>query len=189
MKPSIRYLIAALAVCILQTTALAYMVLGRAAILRDGQEVMLRTAPVDPRDLLRGEYVILSYEVSTVPASAFTGEMPKARGRERLWVRLAPGEDGISSVQEAAFAPLPPKPGTVVMRSLPFDYWPSETPDDRRVDYGLERYYVPEGEGRRLEEMRNEQALKVAARVAADGTAQLRGLYAGGALLYEEPLF
>ncbi len=189
MKPPIRFALAVLAVCLLQTAALAYMVLGRAAILRDGQEVMLRTAPVDPRDLLRGDYVIMGYEVSTVPAAAFTGEMPKARGRERLWVRLAPGEDGISAIREAAYAPLPPEPGTVVMRSLPFDYWPSDSPQDRRADYGIERYYVPEGEGRRLEDMRDQQALTVAVRVAADGTAQLRGLYADGALVYEEPLF
>ena len=189
MKPTIRFIAAALVVCLLQTAALAYMVLGRASILRDGQEVMLRTAPVDPRDLLRGDYVILGYDVSTVPASAFTGELPKLRGRQRLWVRLEAGQDGMSTIREAAFAPLPAKPGTVGMRSLPFDYWPSQTPDDRRVDYGIERYYVPEGEGKRLERMRDEQALTVAVRVAADGTAQLRGLYADGALVYEEPLF
>ena len=29
-----------------------------------GHKLMLKTVPVDPRDLLRGDYVILDYEIS-----------------------------------------------------------------------------------------------------------------------------
>lgn len=189
MKPSLRFALAALLVCIAQTAALAYMVLGRAAILRNGETVMLRTAPVDPRDLLRGDYVILSYDVSTVPASAISGTWPAEKGRQSLWVRLVKGVDGISTVGEAAFQPLAPVAGSVVVKSQPFDYWPSDPKADQRVTYGIERYYVPEGEGRALEAARDAETLTVAVSIGGDGTAQLRALYRNGTMVYEEPIF
>jgi uncharacterized membrane-anchored protein len=40
--------------------------------LRVGQLILLETRPVDPRDMLRGDYVILSYKISDVLLSAFT---------------------------------------------------------------------------------------------------------------------
>src|SRR5437667_8552551 len=39
--------------------------------LSTGRVVLLETAPVDPRDLLRGDYVILSYKISRVPMDLF----------------------------------------------------------------------------------------------------------------------
>ena len=57
-----RYLLAALVLCGL----ILAMVLPRAAILRSGQEVRLEIAPVDPRDLFRGDYVVLAYRIGTV---------------------------------------------------------------------------------------------------------------------------
>ncbi|HIE31672.1 MAG TPA: hypothetical protein EYP67_04720 [Methanosarcinales archaeon] len=31
-----------------------------------GQEIVLKTDPIDPRDLFRGDYVTLSYEISRI---------------------------------------------------------------------------------------------------------------------------
>ena len=45
---------------------LALHIEKRASILRDGREIVLRTEPVDPRDLMRGDYVRLGY-TSTFP--------------------------------------------------------------------------------------------------------------------------
>ena len=36
-----------------------------------GQEVTLAVRPVDPRDLFRGDYVALSFEIETVPVNLF----------------------------------------------------------------------------------------------------------------------
>ena len=52
-----RYILAALLLCGL----ILAMVFQRAAILRDGKEVRLEVVPVDPRDLFRGDYVVLGY--------------------------------------------------------------------------------------------------------------------------------
>ena len=66
----------ALFIAIVQTAILGYMIEGRASILRSGTEVLLKTAPVDPRDLLRGDYVILTYDISTISTTSITGTRP-----------------------------------------------------------------------------------------------------------------
>ncbi|MBA2400538.1 MAG: GDYXXLXY domain-containing protein, partial [Bradyrhizobium sp.] len=57
-----RYILAASLLCGL----ILAMVFQRAAILRDGKEVRLEVVPVDPRDLFRGDYVVLGYRIGTV---------------------------------------------------------------------------------------------------------------------------
>ena len=184
--------VAAIVAAALQTAVLGYMVESRASILRSGADIKLKTLPVDPRDLLRGDYVILSYPISTIPASIVTGEVPKVNGRERLAVRLKPGADGLWTATEARFGPLAAEDGSVVLRTLPFDYYSAADgvlPDTLFVNYGLERYYVPEGEGKVLEEARNQEELEVEARVAKDGTPQIARLILRGEPVYDEPLY
>ena len=68
---------------------------------------------------------------------------------------------------------------------LPFDYYEGSdggVPDTLFVQYGIERYYVPEGEGKVLEEARNHEELEVEARVSKDGTAQIARLHAPAGL-------
>jgi uncharacterized membrane-anchored protein len=36
-----------------------------------GEKIMLRVEPVDPRDLFRGDYVSLSYEISSLDRSSY----------------------------------------------------------------------------------------------------------------------
>src|SRR5258708_18127043 len=40
--------------------------------LASGKVVLLETRPVDPRDLLRGDFITLNYKISDVPLSAFS---------------------------------------------------------------------------------------------------------------------
>ncbi|WP_421592435.1 GDYXXLXY domain-containing protein [Shinella sp. M27] len=184
--------VAAIIAAALQTAVLGYMVESRASILRNGADIRLKTLPVDPRDLLRGDYVILSYPISTIPKSIVTGEVPKVNGRERLVVRLKPGTDGLWTATEASFGTLAPEEGSVLLRSLPFDYYSvtdGVLPDSLFVSYGLERYYVPEGQGKVLEEARNQEELEVEARVAKDGTPQIARLILRGEPVYDEPLY
>ena len=184
--------VAAIVAAALQTAVLGYMVESRASILRSGADIKLKTLPVDPRDLLRGDYVILSYPISTIPGSIVTGEVPKVNGRERLTVRLKPGADGLWTATEASFGALPAQEGSVVLRTLPFDYYSvtdGVPPETLFVSYGLERYYVPEGEGKVLEEARNQEELEVEARVSVDGTPQIARLILKGEPIYDEPLY
>ena len=47
------------AAALVQVALLTVMIVDRVQILRDGKEVTLKSRPVDPRDLLRGDYVVL----------------------------------------------------------------------------------------------------------------------------------
>lgn len=184
-------LVAALIAAVLQTAALGYMVESRASILRNGKEVLLKTVPVDPRDLLRGDYVILSYDISSLPPELFKGGLPKAPQEVTVSVRLAKQPDGFWSASEASFTELAPADESVVLQSQPFTYYPSssEIPSPINVAYGIERFYVPEGEGRVLEQARNAEALSVNVRVNDAGRAQIRQIAVEGTPVYEEPLY
>lgn len=187
--PPLRPVFAALIVAFVMSAVLGWQIEQRAAVLRSGSEVLLKTAPVDPRDLLRGDYVTLSYDVSQIPSSMVSGATPETAGRHPLWVRLARQADGFWSATEAAFTPLPPKQDTVVLRTLPFAVFAREGPTTYLVQYGIERFYVPEGEGRAIETEQREKAVTVAVRVASDGRAQIRTLLIDGKPVYDEPLY
>lgn len=185
-----RYVAAAVTVALLQTAVLGYIVQSRAAILRHGTEVLLKTAPVDPRDFLRGDYVVLNYDISSVPVSSISGSMPVGADERTLWVRLKPGEGGFWQVAESSFARLPEADGSVVLQTQPFySQGVSGEVETIRVEYGIERYYVPEGEGLALEDARRQGEVTIVASVGTSGVAQIKRLLVDGKPAYEEPLY
>ena len=95
--PLLRYILAALVLCGLILAA----VVQRAGILRSGQEVRLEVVPVDPRDLFRGDYVVLDYRIGTVdfPKDAMT--TPFTRGQQ-VFVTLRP--DGSNKSKAVAIS-------------------------------------------------------------------------------------
>ena len=56
------------------------------------------------------------------------------------------------------------------------------------VDYDIEKFFVPEGTGRELETLRNDQHLAVDIALASNGRAALKRLLVDGTPRYEEPL-
>ncbi|PDT29902.1 hypothetical protein CO660_10635 [Rhizobium sp. L9] len=183
------YLVSAIIVAGLQTVILGTIIQSRASILSSGAEVLLKTAPVDPRDFLRGDYVVLNYDISTVPVQTVSGGIPAQPGERMLWVRLKKQADGFWTVSESSFQALPPQPETVILRSKPFYSGGMAAGDSIRVEYGIERYYVPEGQGKPIEEARNDGNVAIAVRVSPDGSAQIRSLLVDGKPVYDEPLY
>ncbi|WP_160004394.1 GDYXXLXY domain-containing protein [Rhizobium sp. 18055] len=185
-----RCVTAAVTVALLQTAVLGYIVQSRASILQNGTQVLLKTAPVDPRDFLRGDYVVLNYDISSVPVVSISGGVPKEAAERSLWVRLKPGEGGFWQIAESSFEMLPQAEGSVVMHSQPFySYGSTYQADTIHVEYGIERYYVPEGTGRALEQARQDGEVSIAASVGANGTPQIKSLLVDGKPAYEEPLY
>lgn len=185
-------LIGAVLISVLQIGFLSWNIAGRAAVLRDGQEVLLKVQPVDPRDLLRGDYVRLGYDISTIPAALFVPPLSGDGDYEEhpVWVLLHKQDDDHFAAKSAAFdrAALPAaEAGEVVIRGVasgrPF---PEGT---TTVDYGLERFYLPEGEGRPIETDMRERPFSVVAAVADNGSAQIKRFLDGTTVLFEEPLY
>ncbi|MCX7340682.1 MAG: GDYXXLXY domain-containing protein [Hyphomicrobiales bacterium] len=187
---------ASLAALILSGLLLA-MIKERADILRSGAEVRLATAPIDPRDLFRGDYVVLSYDISQVQAAKL-GEPGDFKRGEPVFVVLQANAEGWA--EAVAVSRTFPKagPGRVVIegkaaggrfcRPVPGGTSRTCAPDELsvRVIYGLESFFVPQGHGRNIE--RTERLLvEVVAAVSASGKAAIKRLLIDGKPVYDEP--
>jgi uncharacterized membrane-anchored protein len=189
-----RYLvIGALVVALVQIGFLVSMIAGRAAILRDGQEIVLRTQPIDPRDLLRGDYVILGYTISNLPASLIepAHEGDEEAGMRDVYVRLAPDAEGFHQAV-AARLDLPPaterRPEEVDIRGR-IHYWSPRGGGQYFAEYGIERFYVPEGEGLEIELGMMEREFTMRVAVSTSGAAQIKSFHDGERMLYAEPWY
>lgn len=187
----LRYILAALVLCGL----ILVTVVQRAAILRSGQEARLEVVPVDPRDLFRGDYVVLTYRIGTVdmPKDATA---PFARGQQ-VFVTLRP-DDSNRSKAVAISAERPAVSGADIVVSG-FVSSPSicqlneaGARDCRLgnravgVRYGIESYFVPQGEGKKIE-LIPKARLEIVAAVAPSGQAAIKRLLIDGRPVYDEP--
>jgi uncharacterized membrane-anchored protein len=186
-----RYILAALLLCGL----ILAMVFPRAQILKNGQEIRLEIVPVDPRDLFRGDYVVLDYRISSVdlPKDATSAFI---RG-QKVFVTLRPNENGkaravaVSSERPAVSGADIVILGTVTAASVcPFNE--SGIRDCKagnravHVKYGLESYFVPQGEGKKIETTEKAR-LEIVAAVAPSGQAAIKRLLIDGKPVYDEP--
>ena len=178
---------------VIQIALIGLMVADRVMILRTGAEVTLQTRPVDPCDFLRGDYVVLGYDISSVPAGALKDE-PSAEPNTPVFVKLAPNRDGFYEAISAHAAPVDVAIPDVLIRGHVVS-GDSCGRDLRtfcttlQVRYGIERYFVPEGEGRKLESARNQRKLTIVAAVAPTGRAAIKRLLVDGQPVYDEPWF
>jgi uncharacterized membrane-anchored protein len=179
-------------VALVQVALIAMMVVDRARILRDGTEVTLSTRPVDPRDFLRGDYVVLNYDISTVPAGALA-DMPASGKNSLVYVKLAP-KDGVHAAVSVHDEPVPVTGDEVLIRGH-VTYGTSCGPTGRgfcgslSLKYGIESYFVPEGEGREIEKARNQGKVTVVAAVTRTGRAAIKRLLVDGKPVYDEPIY
>lgn len=181
------------AAALIQIALLGTMVADRARILRDGTEVKLQTRPVDPRDLLRGDYVVLGYDITQLPSGALKGE-PAGSRNPTVYVKLAPKPDGLYGAVSVHASAVPVASSEVLIRgrvisgaSCGVD-GPSFC-EALTIRYNLEKYFVPQGEGKKLEDARNQRKLTVVAAVLPSGRAAIKRLLLDGEPVYEEPWY
>jgi uncharacterized membrane-anchored protein len=186
-----RVVLALVIVALAQTGVLAVMVVDRVRLLKTGREITLPIVPVDPRDLFRGQYVRLGYDISRVPARLLEGSLP--RPNAAFYVVLEKTPDGTwkpvkltrTQVQEAS-----PERIVLKARALHGRLYTGTSPDAVHfVRYGIESYFVREGQGPRLEALARNKKLSALIAVDGRGNAAIKGLLVDGVLQYEEPLF
>lgn len=110
-----------------------------AADLAFGREIRLRAEPVDPLDVFRGNFVVLRYEISTLPVQY------DARRGERLCVELFES-DGEWSGRYAL--PDEPDGDTVVCGRARADAAPGE---EVEIEYGIETYFASADRAKEIE--------------------------------------
>lgn len=172
----------------LQTAALVAIIASRQWTLATGTPVVLETRPVDPRSLFRGDYVRFTYAIAQLPAD-LPGISPELKRGDTVYVVLQKGDPYWQPVSVHAdmltgAADQVAVKGKVVM-AMP-------TTGRRvgpRVRYGIEDFFVPEGEGRALE--RPDLNDKVSVQIAVDrfGRAGIQAILVNGQVRYTETLF
>lgn len=114
-----------------------------------GVVVRLETRPVDPRDPLRGDYVILNYDISTLSETLFQGGLTNTVPHGTpVYVKLK-REGEFHRAAQASLSPLAAETDYPVLRGTTTSArpWLQSTSAGLQVDYGLERFYVREGTG------------------------------------------
>jgi uncharacterized membrane-anchored protein len=137
------------AVLALQSLWVLGMVVIQERTLSQGQVVLLETAPVDPRDLLRGDYAILHYKISDLPLSLFSPAVTNAAPPgATVFVTLESQGDFYGAVAASTNRPQV-SAGQVILKGRIENMWWLSASNDYsvRVIYGLERFYVREGTG------------------------------------------
>jgi uncharacterized membrane-anchored protein len=183
-RPVIGIMLIALA----QAAALGWMIYERIALIKYGREIVLPIVPVDPRDLFRGEYVQLAYPAARVPTGLFSAQR-RVPSPTPFFVTLQQnGEGNWLPIKVAEQLEPTTKDSQIVVKARRREHWwPSS--GEVTVNYGIERYYVPEGKGRELETLARNRQLAAVIAVDAEGNAAIKGLAIDGKLSYEEPLF
>jgi len=168
---------------VLQVLLLLGMVGRHTFTLRTGVPVMLKTAPVDPWDYLRGEYVTLNYEISRLNPRTVVMEGTPYKRSQALWVTLQPGDPYHTAVRVSPNRPTDLAAGLVTLQGRvewvdDWDGGPDNPVGTVQIRYGIEQFYVPQGQGRDLE-TRLEQ-MSVRALVDRFGRAALSKVYLDG---------
>ncbi|WP_293807966.1 GDYXXLXY domain-containing protein [uncultured Bosea sp.] len=185
----------ALATAVLLVLVLFALVEQRAQILRGGTEIRLKTVPIDPRDLFRGDYVVLAYPISTVDADT-AGKAGFERG-ERVYVSLGRDEQGFAKAAGVSRDWPKASDGMVVIAGRVISTSACATNADGtfdcggkrnrlRIAYGIESFFVPQGEGKAIETT-DKARVEVVAAVSSSGEAAIKRLLIDGKPVYAEP--
>ena len=191
VEPRKRYLMpAAVAAGLTLCAIIGWMIESRAQILRYGTEIVLKSEPIDPRDLLRGRYVVLTYPAAQIEGALLDplrAELEADEERRQTPVFVTMEADGQGHHQPVAVSFAPPDSG-VFMRGI------ARYVDARTVvlsvDYGIGRFYTNEHRAPELEQrMRDGELTEIVVAVGADGTAQIKALRQAGETIVTERLY
>lgn len=180
---------------VVQAAPAVKVALDQSRRLEAGRAVLLAAATRDPRDLFRGEYSVLSYEAGQPAGLSASEDLARACGPEpgcrlpggmTVYVTLTEGADGLHHAAAiAATKPTGTNPflrGTVRFGSLTRDGGRSPCAGlcfSGAVDYGLERWYGPQGVPADLDRL-DRGRIRIRARVDGEGMAILDALLVDG---------
>ena len=177
-------------VVVLQTAALVGMVAIKHRTLVTGSPVLLETEPIDPRSLFRGDYVRLNYAISRLENAEVEGDENFER-HDDIYVVLREGEKFWEPVSIHYEMPAHTAELVIIRGEVEFTgLWVSgESRDGVNVRYGIENYFVPEGEGMALERPAEGEEVTILVAVDGKGDSAIKAVLVNGEVRYEEKLF
>jgi len=176
-------------VATLQTAALAWMIRGHWVELNTGNEVVLESTMIDPRDFFRGHYVTLRLNIQVVARDKFVPKDELEPGKPILAL-LQKGDGAYWEV--AALSTKAPPNGPFLKSSTPYsDYMISDKNKSKtlRISLPFTRYYAPKKRAQELEKLRNANKMGIVVSVLPDGRGKIKGVSLDGTTVYDESLF
>jgi uncharacterized membrane-anchored protein len=120
-----------------------------------GEEILLKTAPVDPRDIFRGDYVNLRYDISTIDLSNISRDGNFNDGDD-IYAVLMKG-DKFWYVRSVLHLRPSLQSNEVCIKGKVS----SQFNNNLIASWGIESYFVPEGKGLEIEKDIRDVSVKV----------------------------
>ncbi len=201
MNKKIKFFIAIIA----QIAIVLVMVLFKVSVLKNSTDVLLKIMPVDPRDMLRGDYITFQYDISNINGGHLIEQPDESYAPQDLY------KDENIKIGDTVYVPLQkidnyydlnydynattlkekPTDGRLFIKGVisgggkteKYYVLDEETPtppsdSDFTVSYGVEEYFIPENTGRDFSFVNKEIFAKVA--IDKDGNAVLKQVYVDG---------
>jgi len=157
---------------VLQLFIVAAIIVFKASVIAGGTTVLFKVEPVDPRDIFRGDYMILSYEdVSRLDRELFKSE--KIKRGDNVYAELK--QNG-RFWEVARVISRKPDKGTLFMKGS----ISGSRSKSVLMTYQIENYFIPEGSGQNINLRDSNPYVEVA--IDKEGNAVLKKLY-----IYDEP--
>jgi uncharacterized membrane-anchored protein len=137
------------AIALLPLLTLLWIPITNFVTLFAGESLLLEVTPVDPRDFLRGDYVILNYKISDIPDELVPLEIADNlrgynEGRDVVYVTLEKDSRGVGHVKGVSAD----RPGGLYLKGFLSQGFFGFMVRYERIN----AYYVPEGTGRAIED-------------------------------------
>lgn len=144
------------------------------ASIRSGKAIVVKTIPVDPQSLFRGDYINLNYEFSRIDLNKVKHDESYFDKGQRVFVKLSK-EGGPWEAAQVSSKPLKNIGLGEVMVVGSISNWPSQ--NSIHVIYGVESYFVPEGEGKHIEKKIVDKRATVELSIDKKGFASVRKIF------------
>ncbi len=136
--------------------------------LTHGKKIQLKTIPVDPRDLFRGDYVTLRYEISSLNLDSLGQSEQYFTNNSTVFVSLTEKDGFWHAIQVHDEMP---EDGIFIRGRVI-----QGSQNTIAIKYGIESYFVPEGKGRDIEDQYSQGNLAVSVAVSPYGKGYISGL-------------
>lgn len=159
-------------ICIVWIIIVSLWIIRSEYTLNTGIKVLLKTIPVDPKDLLMGDYVILNYEIGQIPEK-YKNNNDYSLNKD-VYVVLKTDINNIATIDRIIIGEKPDKPlyikGKISKCNTIIPLWKTGV----CINYGIENYYVKERTGMDLERnLRNGALVEIS--VDKYGNAKVKG--------------
>lgn len=153
-----------------QFLVLIGMYLLSEAPLWTGTEVKIKTIPIDPRSLFRGNYARLDYDISTIHSKHLT-DSKHLRNGELVYVNLKKSTSDLYEFSSASL--VAPNSGIFLKGRIQNKRY--ENGEQLRIKYGIEAFFAPKEKAIGLENTLRKNGVAVLM-VSSSGKARLKGI-------------